>query len=89
MLFKQTRFVDRFYDTVTGGVYSIYFYILIVILILLHVILAIWVYRDAKKSNIRSVITWTILTAVGGLIALGAYLYIRRKRKIRTATQIE
>lgn len=51
---------------------------LAIIILFLLAGMAFWVYRDAKRTETRYALVWAVLTFVGGLFGLAAYLAVSR-----------
>jgi len=49
----------------------------IIVLLTLHIILLVWVARDAKARGMDSAVLWMILVMITGLIGLVIYLFSR------------
>ncbi len=53
------------------------------VLIIIWIVLAIWVYKDAKKRNMDNPVLWLIITLLLGLIGLIIYLVVRPKEPVQ------
>jgi uncharacterized membrane protein YhaH (DUF805 family) len=59
------------------------FFILIIIgLFVVWILLAVWVYRDAKKRGMEATL-WLLLVLLTGIIGLIVYLIVRREHPIQ------
>jgi TctA family transporter len=62
---------------VFGGIF-----ILIIGLIAVWILLAVWVYRDAKKRGMEATL-WLLVVLLTGFIGLVVYLIVRREHPIQ------
>jgi uncharacterized membrane protein len=53
-------------------------YIIIIISFIIGILLAIWVYKDAKKRNMNAVL-WLIIVLIFGCCGCLVYLIVRKK----------
>ena len=53
--------------------------LLILLVVSVHIILSIWVYKDAKKEELASYRIWIAIVALSGIV--GFILYLIRMRK--------
>lgn len=52
--------------------------VLLLVILLLLVAMAVWVYRDAKRTGVRYALGWAILTFFSGLFGVILYIAVER-----------
>lgn len=56
--------------------------VLLLVILLILVAMAVWVYRDAKRNEVRYAFGWGVLTLFGGLFGLLLYLAVEKFRLV-------
>ena len=51
---------------------------LLLVILLLLVAMAVWVYRNAKQNNVRYAFGWAVLTFFSGLFGILLYLAVEK-----------
>lgn len=59
---------------------------MLLIILLLLVSMASWVYRDAKRGGVPYAVGWSLLTFLGGIPGLVIYLVVTRLDVLDDAT---
>jgi hypothetical protein len=93
MVFQEEEVVtDILGDFFAGFAFATFLWFWVIFNVILVIVLAVWLYRDARDRNMNAAI-WLVFIFIFGIIALIVYFVVRRdyprKGRRRTSRQVK